>query len=83
MKNESIVVDHLKVALLATTAERPLLAYLIQMALIESESAPEDLQFRDDVDERDEETPHYSSASEFLARLPQSQRRARIKTSFL
>ncbi|MFK0207712.1 hypothetical protein [Agrobacterium sp. NPDC090283] len=83
MSNEDIVADHLKAALLATNTDKPFLAYLIQMALIETRGAWKDLQLPDSVDQPVDEIQHYDSASEFLSRLPLSQHRARMKTSFL
>jgi hypothetical protein len=83
MNDNDVVADHLRAALRAADADKPFLAYLIQMALIETISAADDLQHTDSANRSDEESPHYKSASEFLSRLPQSQHRARLKTSFL
>lgn len=83
MSNDEIVADHLKAALLAASADKPFLAYLIQMALIESKSTPEELQFRDVAEEQEQETPDYEGASNFLSRLPSSQQRMRNRNTFI
>lgn len=83
MNDNDIVADHLRAALLAADTGKPFLVYLIQMALIETKSAADDLQHTDSDNRLDGEIPRYTSASGFLSRMPQSHHRARMKTSFL
>ena len=81
MSDKTIVSEHLKAALLATSADRPHLAHLIRMALIESESIPENLPVNNQASVMDDYIDPFGSTAEFLSRPLQY--RSRNRSSFL
>jgi len=78
MSDTKIVSDHLNAALLATKSDRPFLAYLIQMALIEAKTVPEQVHQKNEVNELKDYLFPYGSTEEFLSKPLQFRARSRV-----